>query len=404
MSKKIFKRKIYIKNLKNFIDKPVIKVITGMRRVGKSYFIKQIINELYEKQISEKQILYINKENLKFNFIKNFLDLFNYVSEKFEKIEGNKYLFIDEVQEIESWEKAISSFFSEEDIDIYITGSNAHLLSSEIATLISGRYVEFNIYTLSFKEYIEFCKVNNTHAKQEIIKYMKFGGFPVLKHFDYQEDISFQYINSLYNTIVLKDIISKYNIRNIMLFENITKFIFSNIGHIFSARRISKYLKSQNISVGTDTILNYINYLVSTYMIYKVRRYDLKGKKILEIQEKYYLGDLGLKTAITGYKEDDISGVLENLVFLKLKQSNYKIFIGKLNDLEIDFVAENKNGKIYIQVAYLLKSEETIKREFGVLRKIKDNYPKYVITMDNLPQTNNDGIIRMHIFDFLMNF
>lgn len=404
MSKKIFKRKTYIKNIKYFINKPVIKVITGMRRVGKSYFIKQIINELQENKITDEQIVYINKENLQFNFIKDFLDLFNYVNQRFENVETNKYLFIDEVQEITDWEKAISSFFSEEDIDIYITGSNAHLLSSEIATLISGRYVEFNIYTLSFKEFLEFSKVEKGQEKQAIIKYMKFGGFPVLKHFDYEEDISFQYINSLYNTIVLKDIMSKYNIRNIMLFENIIKFIFSNIGHIFSARRISKYLKSQNISVGTDTILNYINYLISTYMIYKVSRYDLRGKKILEIQEKYYIGDLGLKTAITGYKEDDISGILENLVFLKLKQSNYKIFIGKLDDLEIDFVAENKNGKIYIQVAYLLESEETKKREFRGLQKIKDNYPKYIVTMDNLPQTNNNGIIRMHIFDFLMTF
>jgi len=375
-----------------------------MRRVGKSYFIKQLINELHENKVTDEQIVYINKENLKFNFINDYLDLFNYVNKKFEKLDTYKYLFIDEVQEITNWEKAISSFFSEEDIDIYITGSNAHLLSSEIATLISGRYVEFNIYTLSFKEFLEFSKVEKAQEKQAIIKYMKFGGFPVLKHFTYEEDVSFQYINSLYNTIVLKDIMSKYNIRNIMLFENITKYIFSNIGHIFSARRISKYLKSQNISVGTDTILNYINYLISTYMIYKVSRYDLRGKKILEIQEKYYLGDLGLKTAITGYKEDDISGVLENLVFLKLKQSNYKIFIGKLDDLEIDFVAENKNGKIYIQVAYLLESEETKKREFRVLQKIKDNYPKYLVTMDNLPQTNNNGIIRMHIFDFLMNF
>ncbi|MCD4698493.1 MAG: ATP-binding protein [Bacteroidales bacterium] len=395
-------RENYIDKIRNFINKPVIKVITGIRRAGKSYFMKQVINLLVEGGVSQNQILYINKELLDFDFIGNYRDLYQYIKKYFDKNDNKEYLFVDEIQEIEEWEKAISSFFAEEDYDIYISGSNSTLLSSEISTLISGRYVEINIYTLSFKEFLEFRKINNPNLQEEFKLYLRFGGFPVIHNFNLNEEVIYQYINSLYNTILLKDVISRHKVRNVRLFQDIVKFIFDNLGQIFSSNSITKYLKNQKKSVGIDTIQNYLTFLESSFMLHKVQRYDLKGKKILELYEKYYLGDIALKNALMGYKDDYIAGLLENIVFLKLKQDNYNVFVGKFDDLKVDFVAEKTGEKFYIQVTYLLESEHTKLREFGVLEKIKDNFPKYVISMDNLPASNQNGIIRMNIIDFLL--
>ncbi len=399
-----YRRDIYLKKIIPFINKPVIKIITGIRRCGKSFLMKQIISELNATGIENKNILYINKELVTFNFIENYTQLYTYISEKFNSTQGKKYILIDEIQEIQQWEKAVGSLFAENEYDIYITGSNAHLLSSEIATLLSGRYVEINLYTLSYKEFVQFRNTEFTNAEDEFYLYLKYGGFPVIHFFDYNDELIYQYINSLYSTILLKDIISRYNIRNVQLFENLTKFVFDNIGNIFSGNSIAKYLKAQNISMGLDTIQNYLQYLENSFLVYKVNRYDLKGKRILEIHEKYYLSDIGLKNAMLGYREKDIAGMLENIVFLKLKQSDYKVFIGKFLDYEIDFVAEKGNSRIYIQVAYLLNSKETIEREFQVMKQISDNYPKYVLSMDKHQTTNNEGIIRMNIIIFLKEF
>ena len=395
-------RKKYLARIEGYINKPVIKVITGMRRVGKSYFVKQIIDKLKEDGVNSKQILYINKELIKFDFINDYKDLHKYVSEYFKDGNLTAYIFVDEIQEIDKWEKAISSFFAEEQYDIYITGSNSHLLSSEISTLISGRYVEINIFSLSFEEFLDFRENPKPELKTEFKHYLQFGGFPLIHKFNFDEELIYQYINSLYNTILLKDVISRHNIRNIRLFQDIVKFVFSNLGQIFSSNSISKYLKHQKKNIGTDTIQNYLLHLESSFMIHKVQRYDIKGKRILELFEKYYLGDIAFKNAILGYHDNDIAGMLENIIFLKLKQENYKVFIGKFDDLEVDFIAEKSGKKIYIQVSYLLKSEETKRREYTVLEKIKDNYPKYVITMDDLPTSNQNGIVRMHIIDFLL--
>jgi predicted AAA+ superfamily ATPase len=404
MEMKVIKREFYLKKILPYVNKPVIKIITGIRRCGKSFFIKQIIDELSSKGIVDKQIVYINKELIKFDFIKDYHQLYTYAIEKFEGVLDNKYLFIDEVQEIEEWERAIVSFFAEGDFDIYITGSNANLLSSEIATLISGRYVELTIQPLDFQEFIRFRDIKNPNLDAEFKSYLKYGGFPVIHYFDYNEELTYQYIQSLYNTILLKDIVSRYNIRNVQLFENIIKYVFDNIGNIFSGRSIAKYLKSQNLNIGLDTLQNYLSYLEATFLIYKIKRYDLKGKRLLEIYEKYYLSDIAFKNAITGFKANDIGGMLENVVFLRLKQLGYEVSIGKLGDREIDFIAQQSGNKIYIQVAYLLETEATIEREFGVLKLIKDNYPKYVLTMDKLPLSNSEGIVRMNIIDFLLNF
>lgn len=400
----IIARQDYLNKISPYINKHVIKVITGIRRSGKSYFLRQLIEQIKGRGTDQQKIVYINKESLEFEFISTYRELYDYVKHQFKEIEGVKYLLVDEIQEIEEWEKAITSFFSEPDYDIYITGSNAHLLSSEIATLISGRYIEFQIYTLGFSEFLEFRGENKEPVSDEFLKYLRYGGFPAIHHLGYNEEMVYDYIKSLYNTIILKDVIIRYNIRNVQLFESLVSFVIQNTGSIFSGRSISKFLKHQNIRLGSDTIQNYLYYLSSTYMIHRVQRYDLQGKKILEMYEKYYLGDIGIKNVMYGYKDTELPGLLENVVFLKLLQNNYQVYIGKYQDFEIDFVAQKGGNRIYIQVAYLLIEQETIDREFGVLKKLNDNFPKYVLTMDNLPQSNNDGIIRMNIVEFLLNF
>lgn len=399
----MYTRSNYIAKIKPFIDKPVIKVITGMRRTGKSTFVKQLIETLLAEQTPEPNVLYLNKESLEFDFIKTYRDLYEYVKQLFNKVKGKRYLFVDEVQEIENWEKAITSFFSEGDIDITITGSNAHLLSSEISTLISGRYVEFPLYALSFNEFLQFRDQHMGTTEKEFQFYLRFGGLPALHQFDLKEEVVYQYINSLYSTILLKDVIKRNNIRNVSLLENITKFAFANVGNIFSAKKISDYLKSQRMSVSMETVQNYVSHLLSSFALFKVPRYDIKGKRLLEINEKYYLGDIGFRNALLGYKEADISGILENIVFLELKRRGYTLSIGKLDDKEIDFIAEKQNEKLYIQVAYLLASPETIEREFSVLKKVKDNYPKFVLSMDTVVGDDIDGIKRMNLVDFLQN-
>ncbi|MCG8337229.1 MAG: ATP-binding protein [Proteobacteria bacterium] len=399
----MYTRTKYISKIKPFIDKPVIKVITGMRRTGKSTFVKQLIEALLAEQTPESNVLYLNKESLEFDFIKTYRDLYEYVKQSFNKVKGKCYLFVDEVQEIENWEKAITSFFSEGNIDITITGSNAHLLSSEISTLISGRYVEFPLYALSFNEFLQFRDQQMGTTEKEFQSYLRFGGLPALHQFDLKEEVVYQYINSLYSTILLKDVIKRNNIRNVSLLENITKYAFDNVGNIFSAKKISDYLKSQRMSVSMETVQNYVSHLLSSFALFKVPRYDIKGKRLLEINEKYYLGDIGFRNALLGYKEADISGILENIVFLELKRRGYTLSIGKLDDKEIDFIAEKQDEKLYIQVAYLLASPETIEREFSVLKKVKDNYPKFVLSMDTVVGDDVDGIKRMNLVDFLQN-
>jgi len=395
-------RDYYVEKIKNYINKPLIKVITGMRRVGKSFIVRQIIEYLQEEGTEPGQILYINKESLDFDFIKTYRDLNFYVKEYFGNSTKQRYLFIDEIQEIELWEKTISSLFAENRYDITITGSNSRLLSSELSSLLSGRFVEINIYALSFKEFLKFRGEHSIDREQEFLHYLKFGGFPVIHQFDLNEELTYEYIQSLYNTILLKDVISRYNIRNVRLFQDLISFLFSNTGQIFSSNSISRYLKNQKKTVSVDTIQNYIAHLESSYMIHKVQRYDIRGKKLLELYEKYYFGDIALKNAVMGYKDEDISGQLENCVFLKLMQENYQVTIGKSDDLEVDFIAEKNGEKLYIQVAYLLESEESRHREFRAFDIIKDNYPKYVLSMDRLPPSNTEGIIRMNIAEFLL--
>ena len=397
----MYKRKLHLNRIRKFIDKPIIKIVVGMRRVGKSYFLRLIMDELMQNGVTDDQIIYLNFDSLEFDHLRNYQALNECIV---ERSRGNKkrYLFIDEVQEVTDWEKCIESLFASEKFDIYISGSNAQMLSSELATKLAGRYVEFPIYALGFSEYMQFMNKDSALAHSEFQSFLIYGGFPALQHFDLDREVVYQYVSSLYNTILLKDVVKRNSIRNISLLENITKYVFDNIGNIFSAKRLADYLKSQRISLGVETVQNYLSYICSTYALHKVQRYDIKGKRLLEVHEKYYLGDVSLRHAVIGYREGDISGILENVVYLELLRRGYSVSIGKLGDAEIDFIATRADEKIYIQVAYLLASEKTILREFTPLLKIADNYPKYVLSMDELFGGDYEGIKRMNIVDFLL--
>lgn len=397
----MYTRNLYLGRILPFIGKPVIKVITGMRRTGKSCFLQLVAEHLKQKGITADQILSINFDSLDFEALKDHRQLNRFVQEKTAK-KGKPYLFLDEVQEVPGWEKCIESLFAENRFDLFITGSNAHMLSSELATHLSGRYVEFPIYSLGFQEYLQFMGKQEADKEKSFAAYLQTGGFPALPHFDQDLDVIYQYIGSLYNTILLKDVIKRNNLRNVSLLENITRYTFDNIGNIFSAKKIADYLKSQRVSTGIETVQNYLAHICATFALHKVQRYDIKGKRLLELHEKYYLGDIGLRHALLGYREADISGILENIVFLELKRRGYTVHIGKLDTLEIDFIATRANEKIYIQVAYLLANEETVQREFKPLLQIKDNYPKYVLSMDTLFGSDHEGIRRLNLIDFLL--
>ncbi len=395
-------RSLYIDKIRLFIDKPVIKVITGMRRCGKSCLLKLVMEELKARKVSGKKILYINKESMDFDFIRTCTDLDSHARKVFSGVRGRKYVFIDEVQEIESWEKAVVSFFSDGNFDIYITGSNAHLLSSELATLLSGRYVEIPVYSLSFREFLEFRGDKAASPDKEFLNYLKFGGLPAIHYFDLEEESGYQYLSSIYSTILLKDVIQRNSIRNPNLLESTGRYLFDNIGNIFSAKKISDYLKSQHLKVGVETVQSYVGFYLASFAFFKVSRYDIKGKRLLEIHEKYFAGDVGLRNAVLGYRENDISGILENIIFLELKRRGFSVSVGKMEGNEIDFIAEKPGQKIYLQSAYLLASEETVRREFQPLLRINDNYPKYVISMDTAFGKDYQGIKRLNIVKFLM--
>lgn len=403
----MIKRYNYINEIKKFMNKPIVKVITGMRRSGKSIILKLLSQELIENGVEKKNIIEINFESLMFSELTEFKKLYTYIMEKAQELQGKIYIFLDEIQEVEHWEKAINSLMVDLDCDIYITGSNANLLSSELATYIAGRYVEIKVYPLSFKEYIEFAKVENpsqTLSNEEYFEqYLKFGGLPAIHNFDYDKDTIYQYLEDIYNSVLLKDVIARNGIRDIELLERIVLYVLDNIRNTFSAKNISDFLKSQGRKLSRETVYNYLKALESAYIISRVQRYDIKGKSILETQEKFYLTDLGLRHTKLGYRANDIAGYLENIIYLELLRRKYTVNIRKLGAKGIDFIGTLRDEKLYIQVTYLLASPETIEREFSPLKSVQDNYPKYVLSMDNLENYNIDGIIREKIIDFLLN-
>lgn len=402
MIKTYIKREQYLDHIKPFINKELIKVIVGQRRVGKSYLLLQII-DLIKEENKEANIIYINKELYEFDKIKNYHDLLNYIEKKKNKKAKKNYLFIDEIQDIIEFEKALRSLNANSKYDIYCTGSNANLLSGELATYLSGRYIEIKVNNLSYIEFLKFHKLED--EKNSLIKYIKYGGLPYLINLELKDNIVYDYLRNVYNTILLKDVVTRYKIRNISFLENLVEFLADNIGSLVSANKISDFLKSQKIKTSPNVVLDYLSYLSKSFFIYKIPRSNIQGKKIFETNDKFYFEDLGLRHAIIGYKPIDINKILENLVFSHLKYLGYKITVGQMKEKEIDFVCEKNNKKIYIQVAYTI-NQKNKEREFGNLLNISDNYEKIVISMDELVDKEYEykGVKHLNINDFLLNF
>lgn len=394
-------RQAYLERLRPFLGKPVVKVLTGMRRVGKSYLMRQIIEQLRRDGVPEGNILYIDKESVAFDDLRTYRDLDKAVQAALGKRGGSRFLFVDEVQEIEGWERAIASIAGQGNIDIAVTGSNAHLFSSELATRMSGRYVEFPIYALSFQEHLTFRGASRQDPQAEFLDYLRFGGLPAIHHFDRDADTIYQYVASVFSTIVLKDIVRRHQVRNVMLLESIARYLFDNTGRVTSAKSIADYLKSQRLRVGVETVQNYLAYFEEALLAHRTRRFDIKGRRLLEIYDKFYLGDVGMRHALLGFREGELTGVLENVVYLELLRRGYQVHIGKFGDREVDFLATRRGERLYVQVAYLLATPEMIEREFGVLKAIPDNYPKLVLSMDTAFGDDVEGIRRRHIVDFL---
>ena len=422
-------RERYLSAIEAFIDRPVVKVLKGMRRVGKSVIMRLLIERLIDRGVSGANILYINKESLVFDAIKDYRDLYRYAVDYFKNgaargasattatsasasAAGRRtYILIDEVQEIEGWERAVASFLADGLGDVVISGSNATLLSSELATLLSGRYVEIPVYPLTFREFLSFRNAKRdggdrtdtaAEAENEFKNYLRYGGLPGIHQLPANDDVLFSYLNAVLNTILYKDVITRHKIRDASIFDKLVRYLFDNVGNITTAKRIADYFKSQRIRTSVDTILNYISYVEASLLIDKAPRYDIKGKRLLEFFDKVFLNDIGLRHGLIGYREEDINGLLENIVFKELQARGYKISIGVIDQLEIDFIAEKQNEKKYIQVCYGLGSEAAIEREFGNLEKIKDNYEKMVISMDRFFPAERNGILHRYLIDFLL--
>jgi predicted AAA+ superfamily ATPase len=396
-------REKYLNRIKPFINKPLIKIITGIRRCGKSTFLKILIDDLIRSKVNPENILLINKDSLEFDLINTYTDLNDFVASKFQNIKGNRYLFIDEIQTIENWEKAVAGFFTDNIADIYITGSNAGLLSSDLATLLTGRYIEIKINTLVFSEFLKFRNKTVREKEDEFSLFMKYGGFPGVHQMELNDEVIYQYLSSIYSTILLKDVVARNQVRDVALLERIARYIADNCGNITTAKGISKYIKSQHLNCSVDTVQNYILWLSDAFITYKVPRYDIKGKRLLELYEKYFLADTGFIFGILGNRTGDISGKLENIVYLELLSRGYSVSIGKLYDKEVDFIAIKNDQKIYVQVAYLLYDEKVIEREFGVMASIKDNYTKMVLSLDKYFGGERDGIKWYNLIDFLLS-
>ena len=398
----MIKRETYMKRIRPFIGKELVKVMTGIRRAGKSVMLELIQDELRSTGVSSENFISINFEDLRYAHLLSAMALHEEILKRAEHIEGKVYLFFDEIQEVADWEKCINSFRVSLDCDIYITGSNAKLLSGELATYLGGRYVEFVIYPFSFTEFLELYHTIEPDASMQqcFQKYLLAGGMPYLANIRYEEEPAKQYLTDLFNSVQLKDIVKRNKVRDVDLLERIIAYVIANIGTSFSAASLVKFLKNERRSTSTDTVLNYIKYCCDSYLFYQVKREDLQGKQILSTNEKYYLADHGIREAVFGGNMRDINLILENIVYMELLRRGYKVTVGKIGDKEIDFVCDQRGEKLYVQVAYLLADESTVQREFGVYDSIRDNFPKYVVTMDELDMSRN-GIRHRSIRDFL---
>lgn len=392
-------RSHYLEKIKPFIGKNLIKVITGQRRVGKSYLLYQII-QIIQATDPKAEIIYINKENLEFSFIKNAADLNRYVLAN-KSTSGKTYVFIDEIQDIENFGAALRSLLLKEDLDIYCTGSNANLLSSDIAGHLSGRYMELEVYSLAYPEFLAFHKLPD--SQDSLDNYLKYGGLPYLIHLQLVDEVVFEYLKNIYSSIVYRDIINRYAVRNTRFLEQLVLFLAAHTGSIFSAKKISDFLKSQQVNMAPNQVQTYIQHLVNAFLIHKVGRYDMVGKRLFEIGDKYYFENLGIRNGIWGYRLEDRGKIMENVVYNHLLFKGYKVQVGILGDKEVDFIAEKGGEKLYVQVALTINDPKTLDREFGNLKKINDNYPKTVVTMDSFSGNTVEGITTTDLRDFLLS-
>ena len=398
----MIKREMYMRRIRPFIGGELVKVMTGIRRSGKSVMLELIKEELTENGVSSEQFISMNFEDMRNSHLLNAQAFHDEVIARASGIDGKKYLFFDEIQEVRDWEKCINSFRVELDCDIYITGSNAKLLSGELSSYLGGRYVEFVIYPFSFTEFLELYRqcFPNVGVNQAFKKYLISGGMPYLYNLRFEEEPVRQYLTDIFNSVQLKDIVRRQNIRDADLLERIIAYVMANVGTTFSATSLSKYLKNEGRTVAPETIINYIRYCSEAYLFYKVSREDLQGKQILSTNEKYYIADHGIREAVYGGNMRDINLTLENIVYLELLRRGYTVRTGKIGEREIDFVCTLKSQKLYVQVTYMLASPETVEREFGVYDLVRDNFPKYVVSLDEIDMSRN-GIRHMNVRDFL---
>ena len=397
-------RPLYTERIMAYTDTPFVKVLTGVRRSGKSTVLKMIMEKLQtERGISADQIVSMRFDSMEYEDM-TAKQMFEAVKAKFSE-NKKTYLFLDEVQEIEGWEKVVNSLASDYDVDLYVTGSNSRMMSSEISTYLTGRYVSFRIFPLSFEEYLtfrrEYTEVKDVHA--ELADYIRLGGFPATHLRDYSQDEVYTIVRDIYNSTIFSDIVRRNQIRKVDQLERVVKYTFSNVGNTFSAKSISDYLKSENRKIDNETVYSYLEKLEKAYLLHRCSRYDLQGKEILKTQEKFYLADTALRYSVLGYNPDSVASSLENVVYLELCRRGYEVNIGKTADGEVDFVAQRQGEKLYVQVTQEIRSEKTERREYDRLLEIKDNYPKYVLRTDEFAGGNYEGIKSMHVADFLLS-
>lgn len=394
-----------MERLFKYKEKPLIKVITGIRRCGKSVILKLLQAELVRQGVAEERIIYLDFESFQWSALKRAGSFYEYISNRISR-ENRCYLLFDEIQEVAGWERAINSFSVDFNVDIYITGSNSHILSSELATFLSGRYVELNLFTLSFSEHLLFRESLTGKSIEDLhgafTEYLRTGGFPVLHMASCDQETAMKIVYDIYSSVILRDVVQRYKIRDVELLERVVRFVFDNVGNKFSAGNVVDYFKSQYRKIDINTVYNYLNALEGAFIVHRIPRYDIKGKEILKTNEKYFVGDHGLVYAVMGYRDRFISGILENIVMSELLRRGYRVFTGKSNEREIDFIAEKNERKVYVQVAYKISEPATFEREFSVLLEIRDHHPKYVVTMDEVWRDNVDGVKHLHIADFLL--
>lgn len=400
----MIERPIYVDKIMAFVNTPFVKILTGVRRCGKSTILKMIIKRLKtEYDIPDERILSYRFDSMEYDGV-TAKKVYNEIKTKLSE-SGKTYIFLDEMQEIKGWEKVVNTLASDFDVDIYVTGSNSRMMSSEISTYLTGRYVAFRIYTLSFAEYLIFKSQYGTVGapREELVNYIRLGGFPATHLQEHSQDEIYTIVRDIYNSTIFSDIVKRNQVRKIDQLERVVKFTFSNVGNTFSAKSISDYLKSEKRSLDNETVYSYLEKLEKAYLLHRCSRYDLQGKEVLKTQEKFYLADTALRYSVLGYDSDTVAASLENVVYLELCRRGYTVNIGKTADGEIDFVANRQNEKIYVQVTQEIHSEKTEKREYGRLLDIRDNYPKYVLRTDDFAGGNYEGIKTMHVADFLLS-